>query len=132
MKILLTSFAFISTVFFGCSLAKPEGAITLMDSYWKLYERKQYDSLRTFYIPKGDNPQERLSGMLNELKNVDNRFGKVIEVRLTKSTSENSFEDGKSVRLEYEVIYENAIIPHSFYFKEEKGIYKILEHSFES
>jgi hypothetical protein len=103
-----------------------------MDSYWKFYEKKQYDSLRTFYIPKGDNPQERLSVVLDEVKNVDSRFGEVSEVRLTKSTSENSFEDGKSVTLEYEVVYENAVIPHSFHFKEVNGVYKILEHSFGS
>lgn len=128
MKSLFLVLAIYSTILVGCKLANPENAISQMDSYWRIYENRQYDSLRIFYIPKGDNPKERLSNLLNELKKVDDRLGRVIEVRLTRSTTKVSLE-GKFIDLDYEIIYKTVVVSHKFTFKEEEGIYKIYEHT---
>lgn len=113
----------------SCSLAKPEKATEQMGLYWKFYQNKEYDSLRTFYSPNGAGYEERLNTLIEELTKADVRFGSVKEIKLIKTESENSLEEGKSVLLQYNVIYQNAIIPHRIKFKERSNIYKINSHT---
>jgi hypothetical protein len=71
MKSMLRSLvAFLCVITVACSIPKPDLAISKMEQYWQYYKVENYDSLKAFYIPKGENPAKKMTWLLNPLHNL--------------------------------------------------------------
>lgn len=119
-----------SIYFEACNFPDADKPIKLMEKYWDIYQRKDYDSLTTFYSLEGENQAERLQDLTNHLKKTDEKFGHVVEIIMTKSEAGSSVGKGNYINLEYQVRYENATVMHYFSYTEKvQGDYKIKEHT---
>ena len=119
------------TLFIGCSLPDTKKPIAMMENYWRLYKAKQYDSLKTFYLPKDQSPEARFAKLFEALNSLTDELGPISRTNLNHINSEISGSTGSTVALTYQVIYERGTVEHEFKFKEtEKGVFKIQDHSF--
>jgi hypothetical protein len=113
----------------GCSLPDTEKPLTEMEKYWQVYQQKQYNNLYKFYSPGKFADSLAFNDWSNQIKELDDRFGTPRQISLTGSSTEASLANGKTVQLDYQVDYQNAIKVHHFIFREEKdGEYKIAAH----
>ena len=130
MKKSLIFFLTMAIYFAACNFPNAEKAIKLMDKYWDIYQRKDYDSLTSFYSLEGDNQPARLQALTDHLRKTDEKFGRVVEIIMTKSEAGSSLGKGNYVNLEYQVRYENATVMHYFSYTEKtEDNYKIKEHT---
>lgn len=128
MHVTLIAFLF---VFISCKMPKPDLAISTMERYWQYYKVENYDSLKAFYIPKGDNPDERLNSLFGALHNLHENYGSVRSINLIEKSASKSTEKGDRIELIYEVQYDKKVINNQFSFaKDENGEFKIIDHSF--
>jgi hypothetical protein len=113
-------------------MPKPDLAISKMEKYWQYYRVENYDSLRAFYIPKGENSDERLSSLFNTLHSLHENYGSVRSVNLVEESASKSLENGDRIELIYEVEFDKKVIKNQFSFaKDGSGNFKIMDHSFE-
>lgn len=116
----------------GCSMPQSDAAVSKMEQYWKYYKVENYDSLKSFYIPKGDNPEKRLNDLFSALHNLHNNYGNVHNVSLIEKSASKSLDKGDRIELIYEVEYEKKVIHNQFSFaKDKNGEFKILDQSFD-
>lgn len=115
----------------ACNMPKADLTISKMEQYWQYYRVENYDSLRAFYIPKGDNPNERLNSLFNALHNLHENYGSVRSVNLVEKSTSKSIDKGDRIELKYEVEFDKKFINNQFSFaKDENGKFKIIDHSF--
>src|SRR5687768_760285 len=103
-------------LFVRCSIPNPDDTIKGMEQYWDHFKAENYDSLRAFYIPKGNTPEQKLNDLMAALHNVRERFGKIDSVRLLRFESAVDTKNGKQIDLDYVVFYEKKPFMHQFKF----------------
>lgn len=125
----LITFLFFFTL--GCSIPRADEAVSQMNQYWEHYKVENYDSLRSFYIPKGDNPEERIKNLFNALHSLHTKYGNVRNVKLVETTTSKSLEKGDRIDLVYEVEFDKKVINNQFSFKKDRdGKLRIIDHAF--
>jgi hypothetical protein len=118
------------TLFIGCSLPDTKKPVAMMENYWTFYKAKQYDSLRTFYAPKAEKPEERFAALFKALSGMYETQGAITQTMLTSVTSQVSTGES-SIELIYKVVHERATVEHQFKIIEtSKDVFKIQDHSF--
>jgi hypothetical protein len=112
-------------------MPKPEKTAATMEKYWNFYKVENYDSLKTFYIPKGNNPDEKYKDLCKALHGLHENYGNVHNVLLTGQSATKSLGEGETIGLTYEVEFEKKVINHEFSFKkDDKGEFRIMDHTF--
>ena len=130
-SIFISAIAFLCMFILACGMPNANVAISKMEKYWQYYRIENYDSLRTFYIPKGDNPNERLNSLFGAFRNLHKNYGSVRSIKLIEMTTSKSLDNGDRIELTYEVEFEKEVINNQFSFaKDEDGKFKILDQSF--
>ena len=130
-QIYISAIAFLCLFFLACNMPNADGTISKMEKYWQYYRVENYDSLRAFYIPKGDNSNEQLSALFGAFHNLHEKYGSVRSVNLVEKSTSKSIDKGDRIELTYEVEFEKKVINSQFSFaKDGDGEFKIIDHSF--
>jgi hypothetical protein len=118
------------TLFIGCSLPDTKKPIAMMDKYWAFYKAKKYDSLKSFYL-KSAIPEEQFPKMFAVMEKLSNEVGNITQINLTKTTTNNTTHDGKTVELTYTAVHERGTVEYEFKLKAlSDGEFKIQDQSF--
>src|SRR4051794_7153849 len=90
MKSIYCCLIFLSMLMVACHLPDTKKTVATMEHYWNYLKVENYDSLKIFYIPKGDNPDEKYKSLSAALHQLHEKYGNIRNVSLTSQTATSS------------------------------------------